>query len=137
MATRSASSASATTGAQSTGPPASSCAMRARRRCSVRSASLAAAAACLLDAVDAAVLLAGHQAFGRPGAIALDPDRRERVVPITERELAHLLAWDPLAAQVLAARTERVVDEDLEAVLALPGPEERDGVADVADALER
>ena len=59
------------------------------------------------------------------------------LVRVAEGELAHLLRGDPLAAQVLAARAERVVDEDLEAVLALPGPEERDGVADVADALQR
>ncbi len=59
------------------------------------------------------------------------------LVPIAEGELAHLLGGDPLAAEVLATRTERVVDEDLEAVCALPSAEERDGVADVADALQR
>jgi hypothetical protein len=37
---------------------------------------------------------------------------------------------------MLAARAERVVDEDLETVLALTCAEERDGVADVADALQ-
>jgi hypothetical protein len=37
---------------------------------------------------------------------------------------------------VLAARAERVVHQDLETVLPFPGPEERDGVADVADSLQ-
>ena len=57
-------------------------------------------------------------------------------VRVTEGELAHLLGGDPLATQVLAARTVGVVDEDLEPVLALPGSQERDGVADVTDPLQ-
>jgi hypothetical protein len=73
----------------------------------------------------------------RPGSVPLDPDGRERAVGVAEGELAYLLGGDPLAAQVLATRTERVIDEDLETVLALPRSQQRDGVADVADALER
>ena len=137
MATRSASRASAMTGPQSTGLPASSSADAGPEALLGPLGLLGRRSRFLLDAVDVAVLLPGHEPLGRPGAVALDPDRGERVVPVPEGELAHVAGRQPLAAQVLAARTEGVVDEDLEAVLALPGPEERDGVADVADALQR
>ena len=81
MATRSASSASATTGAQSTGLPASSSRDAGPQTLLGPLGLLGRRSGRLLDAVDVAVLLAGHEPLGRPGAVALDPDRRERVVP--------------------------------------------------------
>jgi len=51
--------------------------------------------------------------------------------------MAHLLSGQPIATQMLATRAERVVDEDLEPVPAFSRSQERDGMADVADALGR
>ena len=136
MATRSASSASAMAG----------CAVDRAARLELRDAGpqallgpcglLRRRGGLLLDAVDALGEPAAGEALRRPGAVALDPDGGERRVRVTEGELAHLLRGDPLAPEVLATRTVGVVDEDLEPVLALPGPQERDGMADVTDPLQ-
>jgi hypothetical protein len=90
----------------------------------------------VLDAVDALGEAAAGEVLRRLRPVALDPDRGERRVRVTEGELAHLLGGDPLATEVLAARTVGVVDEDLETVLPLSGPQQRDGMPDVTDPLQ-
>ena len=137
MATRSASSASAMSRCAIDRAVRLGRAIRARRRCSVRAACLASGGGLLLDAVDALAEPAAGEVLRRPGAVSLDPDSGERTVRVPEGDLAHLLRREPLAPQMPAARSVRVVDEDLQPVLPLSGPQERDGVADVTDPLQR
>ena len=91
----------------------------------------------LLDAVDATVLLAGHQTLGRPGAVALDPDGGERVVPVAEGELAPVGLGTHSPRRCVPPGRNGSSTEALQAVSLPARTEQRDGMADVADPLER